>query len=304
MLLGPQLKIPVIAAVLAARGVKGPIATITAGRQEREGELEELGAEAGRAVDLRLHARADAIFAADAELASTHRARQEILRSLRRLYDVRLAHAIAAIVELERRGGPPEALAWERHEAMEALRELDARHLGRVREVQAEWEPRLDLENRVGLAHHRNEIADVVGASEAILVGGGHVAILANRLRLFDLISMLRPEQIVVGWSAGAMVLTERIVVYHDSPPWGLGNAEVFDLGLGLARNVVALPDAKRRLRLDDEPRVARFAKRFAPAMCVALEEGDSITLTPHGCEGSPATVYLGEDGETHEVTP
>jgi hypothetical protein len=302
VLLGPQRKNPILADLLAARGIKGRIATITAGRQEAEGELDELGAAAERAVDLRLHARADAIFTADSSLASVHRARQDILRSLRRLYDLRLAHAVAAIVELEHRGGPPEALEWERHEALDALRELDARHLARVREVFAEWEPRLDLDNRPALVHHREEVADVVAASEAILVAGGHVAILVNRLRLFDVMSMLRPEQLVVGWAAGSMALTERIVVYHDSPPWGLGNAEVFDSGLGLARDVVALPDARHRLRLDDRPRVARFARRFAPAMCVALEEGDSLSLTRDGYEASPATVFLGEDGDVHEV--
>lgn len=302
VLLGPQRKLQTVARVLEAHGVRGRLATVTAGRQEDEGELEELGPLAERAVDLRLHARADAIFTADPQLAAAHRARQDILRSLRRLYDIRLAHAIAAIMDVERRGGPPEALEWERHEALDALRELDARHLARVAEVDAEWEPRLDARGRPAVEHHREEIARVIEASDALILGGGHVAVLANRLRLFDVVSLLREDQLVLGWSAGAMVLTERVVVYHDSPPWGLGNAEAFDTGLGLARDVVALPDASRRLRLDDATRVARFARRFAPALCIALEEGDSYALSASGGEAGPKTSYLGADGLLHEV--
>jgi hypothetical protein len=145
-------------------------------------------------------------------------------------------------------------------------------------------------------------VARVVEASDAVLLGGGHVALLATRLRLFDIPAMLRPDQLVVGWAAGAMALTERIIVYHDSPPWGTGNADVFDTGLGLAQNVVALPDAGRRLQLDDASRVARFARRFAPAMPVALEEGDVLSLTVAGCEPSAALRYLAKDGTLGSV--
>jgi hypothetical protein len=302
VLLGPQRKNPLLASVHTKHGVRGPHGANTAGRHELEGERVEMGAPASRAVALRLHARADAIFTADPQLAAAHRTRQQVLRSLRQLYDVRLAHAIAAIVELQRREGPREALEWQRAEALDALRALDARHLARVQDVHEEWEPRLDLEHRPALAHHREEVARVVEASDAVLIGGGHVAILANRLRLFDIAAMLRPDQLVVGWAAGAMALTERIIVYHDSPPWGPGNAEVFDTGLGLAQNVVALPDAGRRLQLDDASRVARFARRFAPAMPVALEEGDVLSLTVAGCEPSAALRYLAKDGTLGSV--
>ena len=297
ILLGPQRKAPCVADVLAAHGVRDRVAVVTAGLQEREGDVATLAALGPRAVDLRLHARADVLLTSHPEIASAHRARQGLLRSMRRLYDLRLAHAMAALAEMERREGPGEALAWERREAMEALRELDARHLARIREIRAEWEPRLDLRNRPAVMHHREEIRAVIRGSEALLIAGGHVAVLANRLRFFDVPSALRPDHLVVGWSGGAMALTERIVVYHDSPPWGPGNAEAFEGGLGLARNVVALPDAARRLRLDDPVRVSRFARRFAPAPCLTLEEGDVLELRPDGFTASPAIRRLEVDG-------
>lgn len=304
LLLGPQRKKrSILAEALASLGIKGRVACVTAGRQEGEGEVEELEALGTRAVDLRLHARADVLFAADNSLASAHRSRQEILRSLRRLYDVRLAHAMAALVELERRGGPPEAVEWERREASEALRELDARHLARVREVQSEWDARLDLANRPAVAQHRAEIRAIMQACDVLLVAGGHVAVLANRVRFFDVPGALDPSVPVVGWSAGAMLLTERIIVYHDTPPWGPGNAEVFDHGLGLAKSVVALPDARRRMLVGDTARVARFARRFAPAACVTLEEGDMLTLTASGCRASEGVTRLSGDGTLVEVS-
>jgi hypothetical protein len=304
LLLGPQRKRPVLAEVLAAHGIRERVAVVSAGMQEAEGEVGTLDALGTRAVDLRLHARADVIFGSHPDVANAHRGRQEVLRSLRRLYDLRLMHAMSALVELERRGGAPEALAWERTEALEALRELDARHLARLREVQAEWSARLDLANRPAVVHHRAEVRAIVRGCEALVVAGGHVAILANRLRFFDVLAALRPGQPVVGWSGGAMVLTDRVVVYHDSPPWGPGNAEVFDGGLGLARDVVALPDARRRLRLDDAGRVARFARRFAPASCVTLEEEEVLELGEDRCRASAGVRRLAPDGTLAAVGP
>jgi len=58
----------------------------------------------------------------------------------------------------------------------------------------------------------------------------------------------------------------------------------------------VLLPHARARLLLDDAPRMAVLARRFAPARCVPLEAG---TRLEPGADGSwPAgTRVLGEDG-------
>lgn len=220
VLLGPQRKHPTLPEILAREGIRGRVAVVTAGLQEGEGEVAALAGLGTRAVDLRLHARADVLFTSHPEIANAHRERQDFLRAMRRLYDLRLAHGMAALAELERRSGPAEALAWERAEAMRALQELDARHLARVRDVFAEWDEKLDLENRPAVLQHREEVRQVVRGCEALVVAGGHVAVLANRLRFFGIAEALRPDQTVIAWSAGAMTLTERVIVYHDSPPW------------------------------------------------------------------------------------
>jgi hypothetical protein len=48
----------------------------------------------------------------------------------------------------------------------------------------------------------------------------------------------------------------------------------VLDAGLGLARDLVVLPEPRLRLRLDDPARVGELAARHAPAQCVALDHG------------------------------
>jgi hypothetical protein len=81
----------------------------------------------------------------------------------------------------------------------------------------------------------------------------------------------------IVAWSAGAMALSERVVLFHDSPPQGEGNPEVLESGLGLVRQVLPFPHARRRLKLKDPIRVSLLARRFAPKLCVAMERGSKL---------------------------
>jgi peptidase E len=109
-----------------------------------------------------------------------------------------------------------------------------------------------------------------------VLVAGGHVAVLLNRLRLFGFAELARGKPIIA-WSAGAMALSDRVVLFHDRPPQGAAHAEILEGGLGLIPGVVALPHAHRRLALEDPERVREFAQRFAPARCLTLEHGSLV---------------------------
>jgi hypothetical protein len=100
----------------------------------------------------------------------------------------------------------------------------------------------------------------------------------------------------VVAWSAGAMALTERVVLFHDRAAHGPAHAEVFDDGIGLIRSAVLLPHARRRLRIDDSLRMSVLAQRFAPAHCVVLDDGVRVDLDASG--GLPAEArVVGVDG-------
>ena len=46
----------------------------------------------------------------------------------------------------------------------------------------------------------------------------------------------------VIAWSAGAMALADRIVLFHDRSPHGPGHPEVYGSGLSVVRDVVLLP--------------------------------------------------------------
>ncbi|MDG1490758.1 MAG: Type 1 glutamine amidotransferase-like domain-containing protein, partial [Planctomycetota bacterium] len=133
------------------------------------------------------------------------------------------------------------------------------------------------------------EIAEILDGAGTLLVAGGHVGILYNRMRLFGVRDALPASTPVVGWSAGAMVLTDRILLFHDSPPQGPGDAEFLGPGLGMAPGVVVLPHASRRLDLAHRGRVALLARRLAPELVVALDDGDRLEAGADGWSGEGA---------------
>ena len=104
----------------------------------------------------------------------------------------------------------------------------------------------------------------------------------------------------MIAWSAGAMALADRIVLFGDRSPQGPGHPEVYGSGLSVLREVVLLPHARARMLLDDTPRMAVFAQRFAPARCVLLDSGTRIELDGDGgydVGWPPGVRVIAEDG-------
>ena len=295
-LLGPQHAHPSVRRVLAERGVTGPVAVITAGWQEREAEdgvVPDLGVQA---VNLTLHARADDVFRRDKELADAIKARQLRLKHMQDFYRVRLDRADEAARSISVRHVDPVLLADERRVSLDVVRRLDQDHVDRCKAVRDEHERRIPARERPAVIAHRRELEQLVAPTAAIVIAGGHVAVLLNRMRLFD-VAALFGNRPIIAWSAGAMVLSDRIVLFHDDPPHGKGIAELLEAGLGLAPGIVVLPDPRRRLRLDDTARVAQLAQRFAPAPCVAMDHGARVTLEGGAVTGASGVQRLGEDG-------
>ncbi|HEY8430224.1 MAG TPA: hypothetical protein VIL20_17705 [Sandaracinaceae bacterium] len=297
VLLGAQRFDPTLGSVVDALGVDGRIAVVTAGWQERESEDGELSEHlGGRIINLHLHARAEDVFQHDRELAAAHRKRQEVLRHKQDFYRIRLEHELEANHVIRQRKVPTEILEEEQAASIGAIRLLDEYHLGQCRRVHLEFEEAMRPFERPRIARHRRELAEILAGCAALAIAGGHVATLLNRLRLFGIAELL-DDQPIFAWSAGAMALTERVVLFHDNPPQGPGAAEVLDRGLGLAPNVVVLPHPETRLRLDDPERVGVLARRFAPALCLALPARSHVTFE-NGAWRSPSCVTrLREDG-------
>ncbi len=273
-LLGPQAPQPNLANALARLSTERPLCAITAGWQEREGELDDLSAHVHRpVVDLALYERTEQVFAADPALFEAHRSRQNALQEMQRLYRTRLGFALEAAKQMLQQHGDKRLLERERRSAINALRTLDRHHLRRISHEHAAFAQSWSAASRPALAKARDALAQQILASGAVLIAGGHVSVLINRMRLMGLADVLA-QRPLIAWSAGAMSISERIVLFHDSPPQGPGDAEVIDQGLGLVRGVVALPHATARLRLSDRTRVSLFARRFAPGACITLDSG------------------------------
>lgn len=276
-LLGPQSPVPNVRVVLESLGIRGRLCVISAGWQEREGELDPLRDHLANPItDLAVYARCEDAFAEDQALFDAHRGRQDSLIAMQRLYRLRLSHTLAAAHELMAANAPSALLEVERRSANSALRSLDRHHLRQIRRVHAEFQARNPLAHCQALRRQREAIAAELDDCEAVLIAGGHVAVLLGRMRLLDVASLVA-DKTVIAWSAGAMAIMERVVLFHDHPPQGAGDPELLDSGLGLVPGIVALPNARERLALGDVHRVGIFARRFAPSRSLTFDNGSAL---------------------------
>jgi hypothetical protein len=305
VVLGPQRLQPTLADAVASLGIKGRLGAVTAGWEERESEDQELAAHLhGRTTNLALYERADGVFRYDTELHKATRERQDRIRRSQELYRLRLAHQLEAARELCRReslAGYEGLVAPQLEGAIAGLRALDDEHVQRIRSIHVEFQLRWKPFERESIALQRRELEATLKDCSALCIAGGNVGILLNRLRMFGVLDMLRGQPIFA-WSAGAMVLTERIVLFHDFPPQGAGDPEVLEAGLGAVEGLVALPHADRRLALDDRARVSLFARRFAPALCAALAPRTRLDWSDGRWSGESGTRRLCADGALAEV--
>ena len=174
MLLGAQRFDPTLGAAAQELGIEGPIATITAGWQEREGEDADLHEHLGkRTVNLRLHRRAEDVFKRDRELHAAHRRKQDVLRHKQDFYRIRLEHELAANHVIHTRHAPPEILAEEEAASLGAIRLLDEYHLSQCARVEAEYDAAHQPFDRPSVAKHRDEIAETLRSAAAVAISGG-----------------------------------------------------------------------------------------------------------------------------------
>jgi hypothetical protein len=298
--LGPQRR-PTVDAVIRELGPDVSFATVTAGWQEREPDDKELAALLGaRCTNLRLYARWLDILDRDGEFATAQLDHRAVLDELQGLYLVQLDYALRAVYAVAARSARPRARTAALADAEAAVRLVDLRHAERVRRAHADFQAGWPPEQRPAVAEHQAAVAALLDAADTLVVAGGHIGELVRVLRLFSIRQHL--PAVVVAWSAGAMALTDRIVLFHDRAAQGPTHAEVYDDGLGLVRHAVLLPHARRRLRVDDRERMGVLARRFAPARCVLLDDGVRIDLGPG--EVLPAgTRVIGQDGRILKAT-
>lgn len=278
-LLGPQRLQPTVGEVARELEPTGSGAVITAGWQENENAVVELNEHLDRhTYNLDLYKRAEEVLRHDPTFADAYRERQNELRELQSYYRLRLDAAIDGVTVLERRSerGP----LWDEAHAdsLRALRTLDQEHAARVEEGNTRFDEQYHPLDQHHVRKHRKQLRRMIDDASFVTIAGGHVAVLLNRLRLFGMAELLT-NKTIIAWSAGAMAISENVVLFHDNPPQGAGNAEILENGLALARGILPLPHAKRRLDLASRERIARLTSRFAPLRCIPMDEGDRVDL-------------------------
>ena len=277
-LLGPQRRSAAARAAVAELLPDGPIATVNAGWRERERDSAELAEVlAGRMVNLELYRRWQDLVAEDEEYAVRERELSAQLRELQAAYGVRLHHAISAWQAVMRRDSHPAMSQLAAEDALRVVRELDRWQLATVAEARAGFYSDLRIGDRDSVCRHRAEVADLVRSATGMVFAGGHVGVLLHLLHIFALGALLKPP--LIAWSAGAMALSDQVVLLHDFAPYGPSHAEVFAAGLGAYGGVLPFPHARRRLRLDDRDHVGLLARRFAPLTCLLLADGERVDV-------------------------
>ncbi|MFC7546942.1 hypothetical protein [Plantactinospora sp. GCM10030261] len=295
-LLGPQRR-PTLQHVVRDLDPHVPIAAVTAGWQERESDDAELrDLLGGRGVNLTLHARWLDVHEQDREYANAEREHHVALAELRQLYLTQLDHVLRAAYAVARdRESRPRFREAALGDALDAVRLVDQQHLTRVRAARhaffGAWRP----QDHPVVARHRDEVRHLLAGVQAIVIAGGHVGDLVEALHLFHVEPHLPP--VVVAWSAGAMALADRVVLFHDFVPHGIAQTEVLGDGLGVVPGLVPLPHLRRRLRVDDPVRMSVLARRFAPAPCLVLDDGVRVRLEADGSPPPDARVVT-SDGQ------
>ncbi len=149
--------------------------------------------------------------------------------------------------------------------------------------------------------------------SSLVALAGGDPSVLLTALRFFDLdgvfVEAIRRGVHVFGSSAGAMVMGQRVIIFHDRR---LPRQEflLLDNGLGLARGVQIFPHVHDRLHTEDPFNLAYLSARFRHRLCVGLNAGSTLALQPHQGQwlmwsaGDEDLVVFGPEGNKLRAAP
>jgi len=282
ILLGPQRFRTTAGTVVRSLEVEGSIATVTAGWQDREGDDSELVEVLdGRSHNLDLYKRLTDVLDTDPHFAAAALAHRDAVDELAGIYSQRLQHALDSVYAVQRRAVRADIADAAFTDGITEVRAIDSWFLATLGQLYGELEMAAPIGQSEPVQRHRGEVAGILRSAGALVIAGGHVGLLLRCLKLFDVIP---PAELpVVAWSAGAMALTDRVVLYNDRGPRGVVGSEVWDRGLGRAPGIVAMPHARRRLRIDDPLVLRVLVRRFAGARCLLLDDGARVDLGPEG---------------------
>ena len=189
VLLGPQRFLTTAGTVVRSLAPEGPVATVTAGWQDREPADDELNEVMdGRGLNLaplpaahRGHRRPTTTSPAQ---ALAHR---DAMDELAGIYSLRLQRALESVYVVARRPARHDIADSAFADAVRGVRDIDAWYLARrSTSCTASSRPPRRPTRSEPIARNRAEVADLLGDAAVLAVAGGHVGILLRCLRLFD----------------------------------------------------------------------------------------------------------------------
>ena len=205
------------------------------------------------------------------------------------------------------------ALAQQVQRQVDALVNADDLRANTLRELWAHFLLAAGLEFDGLWQEQRQVLQERLLRSSLIAIAGGDPSTLLTALRFFDLggvfVEAVRRGAHVFGSSAGAMVLGQRVIIFHDRR---LPRQEflLLDNGLGLSRGVQIFPHVHDRLHTEDPFNLAYLSARFRHRLCVGLNAGSTLALQPHRGQwrmwsaGDEDLVVFGPDGNKLRAAP
>jgi hypothetical protein len=231
-------------------------------------------------VNSHLYGLADRLFQDDPEVLRLLRERQDRLRDLREINAWQTENLFALARELWQRIEENAAAVGPFHQTMAHLREVDRTYLRSVSTVIKEYDQRIAPQVRPSLQAYRSAVLQRLDGCQALLIAGGHVGVLLNRLNLCRLLRHVSLP--IIAWSGGAMALGERVFFYDHFIPHAKKEVELSRQGLRMYVGLQVFPRAEERLNLQDHNELALLARRIE-APCLLLESNSEIRWNSDG---------------------
>ncbi len=281
--------------------MRGPVALISAGWRHDEARDEPLREAVGIPVkNLGLYQAFRELEREAPDLLAAYARKQGELRRTKERYRLALVAALAACREIYTRTHDP-SCPWFKL-SIANLQAVDDLFVDDADRIHATFAQQVRPSEHPLVRRAIDRIRLAASDCSILLIAGGHVGVLRNRLEFLGAGDWLAGRR-VVAWSGGAMVLTERVVLFHDYTTHGVGLAEVLDRGLGLVPDVVFLPHARQRLDLANAENVAILARRFAPRITLGLQNGGVLNGHPLRSRGvADGVLWLDADGSVRPL--
>jgi hypothetical protein len=148
-----------------------------------------------------------------------------------------------------------------------------------------EYDQRIAPTERPSIQRYRERVRERIEECRGLLIAGGHVGVLLNRLSLSGLLDGWRHP--VAAWSGGAHVLGATLVFYHQRLPHEAWDLEYSRAGWGWYRQWQLFTRPAERFDLAQRRELAVVARRV-PQLCLLVPPPAELEWDPErGWQGS-----------------